>query len=231
MNEEITTYHGYDIAISQDDDAESPREWDNLGTMVCWHSRYDLGDEQPKECDPWDYMLATLDTILKDTHMPSLRDELEALLHRWWDGDDIPREEVEVEFDKHFVRLPLYLYDHSGITMSCAPFSCSWDSGQVGFIYAHRSKQHELGKGHTLEEVLKAEVEVYDQYLTGDVWCYRIEDKDGDTIDSCCGFYGEEDCMSEAKSAVDYQVEQDRLKHQARLKRLIKSKVPFEHRV
>jgi hypothetical protein len=31
-----------------------PREWGNLGTMVCWHRRYNLGDEQPK-CDPTEY--------------------------------------------------------------------------------------------------------------------------------------------------------------------------------
>ena len=34
------------------------------------------------------------------------------------------------------VILPLYLYDHSGITMNTCGFSCPWDSGQVGWIYA-----------------------------------------------------------------------------------------------
>ena len=29
------------------------------------------------------------------------------------------------------VILPLYLYDHSGITMNTCGFSCPWDSGQV----------------------------------------------------------------------------------------------------
>jgi len=35
-----------------------------------------------------------------------------------------------------YVILPLYLYDHGGITMSTGAFSCPWDSGQVGWIYA-----------------------------------------------------------------------------------------------
>jgi hypothetical protein len=26
----------------------SPRDFDNMGTMACWHRRYDLGDVQPK---------------------------------------------------------------------------------------------------------------------------------------------------------------------------------------
>ena len=33
------------------------------------------------------------------------------------------------------VVLPVYMLNHSGITISTNPFSCPWDSGQVGFIY------------------------------------------------------------------------------------------------
>ena len=37
-------YHGHTIKIYHDPDAESPREWSNLGTLICWHRRYRLGD-------------------------------------------------------------------------------------------------------------------------------------------------------------------------------------------
>ena len=37
-----------------------------------------------------------------------------------------------------YLMLPLYLYDHSGITMNTTGFSCPWDSGQVGWIYAFK---------------------------------------------------------------------------------------------
>lgn len=37
-------YKGYTIKIYHDEDAESPRDWDNLGEMVCFHRRYNLGD-------------------------------------------------------------------------------------------------------------------------------------------------------------------------------------------
>lgn len=33
------------VKLILDRDAESPRDWDNLGTMVCAHRRYTLGDE------------------------------------------------------------------------------------------------------------------------------------------------------------------------------------------
>ena len=46
-------YKGCTITISPDEFAESPRYDDNLGTMICCHGRYDLGDRsiQPNEVD------------------------------------------------------------------------------------------------------------------------------------------------------------------------------------
>ena len=36
----------YELKIEQDTDPMNPRtDWDNLGTMVCFHNRYDLGDK------------------------------------------------------------------------------------------------------------------------------------------------------------------------------------------
>ena len=32
-------YHGHTIKIFHDPDPESPREWSNLGTLICWHRR------------------------------------------------------------------------------------------------------------------------------------------------------------------------------------------------
>jgi hypothetical protein len=39
--------HGLTIKIYQDDcdENQNPRHWDNLGTMVCFHRRYELGDK------------------------------------------------------------------------------------------------------------------------------------------------------------------------------------------
>ena len=37
-------------------------------------------------------------------------------------------------FLKEYIALPVYLYDHGGITISTSPFSCPWDSGFFGII-------------------------------------------------------------------------------------------------
>ena len=72
-----------------------------------------------------------------------------------------------------YVILPLYLYDHSGITISTRPFSCEWDSGQVGFIYTTKEILKENGIDNILnldeiKDLLREETLDYDSYLRGD---------------------------------------------------------------
>ena len=113
---------------------------------------------------------------------------------------------------KDAIVLPLYLYDHSGITMSCAPFSCPWDSGQVGYVYATLARvRQEYGCKRITQAIrdkaiacLTQEVSTYDEFLTGQVYGYVVEDSDGEHIDSCWGFYGLEYCREEARGAAEY---------------------------
>lgn len=177
------------LKIVHDTDPESPREWCNLGTMVCWHNRYTLGDEQPRGT-ALDYLLN-----LASVHMPNI-DE---------DCDKLARLRVAKILEKHYIMRELYLYDHSGITMRTSAFGCPWDSGQVGFIYISREKAlKEFGwkvltakRRAQLESYLDNEVQTYDDYLTGNVYGYVVEEQDNTTgeweeTDSCWGFYGED---------------------------------------
>ncbi len=157
------------LTIYYDESAESPREWDNLGTMVCWHRRYALGDERTtKSPDAWAYYMVAADN-----------------------EEDVT--DVWEEVLKQYVILPLYLYDHSGITMNTTGFMCQWDSGQVGWIYCEKGKEglsDERIKGNLI-----AEVEVYDCYLRGEVFGYVLTELiDGQEyeVDSCWGFYGDD---------------------------------------
>jgi len=95
------------------------------------------------------------------------------------EGDFESWDDVRVSLVKVFgakVFLPLYLYEHSGITMNTIGFPCGWDSGQVGFIYAkpEESKNYSYEK---IVEILKSEVEEYSNYLKGEVYAYRILNK------------------------------------------------------
>ena len=118
--------------------------------------------------------------------------------------------------EKDIIVLPLYLYDHSGITIRTIPFSCGWDSGQVGYIYATREqilKEYGVKKvtskiREKVEKLLIAEVDTYDKYLTGEVFGFIIE-KNGEMEDDCSGFYDTpENIVKECKSIIDTYDEQ-----------------------
>jgi len=121
------------------------------------------------------------------------------------------------------VILPLYLYDHSGLTMNTVGYSCPWDSGQVGWIYAtYDDIRNEYGSLDIAraENMLRAEVEEYDYYLTGQCYGFKLYEGDNE-IESIWGFYGDmsdvsknikEYLPSECKNIVDileYQYETD----------------------
>ena len=108
--------------------------------------------------------------------------------------------------------LPIYMYDHSGITISTTPFSCPWDSGRVGFIYITKDKAREccMVKRVTKKtkawarECLLSSVKVYDQFLTNDIYGYTIKDKDTDEVlESCWGFYGLDEVIKESKEIAE----------------------------
>jgi hypothetical protein len=186
MMDERLTYHGIEYKIEQDSDYESPREWDNLGRMLCFHRRYKLGDED----------------LPYDASEYSNWEELKNQLVR----------------DGAVLVFSLYLYDHSGISISISsgyPYNDVWDAGQVGLIYVLREDLlREFGAKRVspkllkkAEEIIRTEVKIYDQCLTGDVWGYIVYDSDGEQYDSCWGFYGYDYCEKEAQGVIDSMLE------------------------
>lgn len=138
-----------------------------------------------------------------------------------WDGckyqfgdESMTRYEFEVmEQDKNLIWLPIYLYDHSGITINTTAYSCRWDSWQVGIIYCTKEKAvQEFGKKICTAKVrekalkcLEAEIKELDQYLCGEVYLVTVFDPQGKEIHSCAGYYGDADyCMSEGESFVKH---------------------------
>lgn len=97
------------LFIHLDEDAGNPREdFEEFTTMVYSHSRYILGDTKASNI------------------------ELYGNWNDWLRGQVLnPNGGPE-----NVVYLPLFLYDHGGLAMNTTGFPCTWDSGQVGWIYA-----------------------------------------------------------------------------------------------
>jgi hypothetical protein len=111
----------------------------------------------------------------------------------------------ELEADKELICLPIYIYDHSGITINTTGFSCMWDSGQIGVIYCTKKDAvKEFGKKVCTQEVrdkalkcLQGEISDLNAYVSGEVYGYRVLDPDGEEVTSCWGYYGDvDDCLS-----------------------------------
>jgi len=116
--------------------------------------------------------------------------------------------------------LPIYMYDHSGITINTTGYSCQFDSGQIGFIFTTQKKLDEMGLTinndeswpefvQRMEKYLVGEVETMDQYVSGEVYGFVIKDQYGNQTDSCWGFYGDD---PKVNGILDH-VDQDNIKN------------------
>lgn len=77
--------------------------------------------------------------------------------------------------------------------------------------------------------------ELFQQWASGEIFGYSIEDKEGNEIDSCGGFYGddhkESGLIEYATNAIDCHINHVRKAKFAKLKELIKARVPYIYRV
>jgi len=169
------------VVLEQYTEHADPREWTNVGVMVCGHRSYELGDVQVSEGAVDDYVtvrnyLIAEHDALAETIMPLYLFDHSGLSMRT---------------------------DPSGFR---AADSAGWDWGLVGFTFATPATIAECGTPPELvREALVQEVETYDAFLRGEVFAYLIEDADGTVLDSCGGYVGEPDyAMSEARAAVEY---------------------------
>lgn len=156
----------YRFEVLVDPDPQSPRENENLGTILYNHRRYVLGDDLIK--------------------FSSFEEYLESA--------NLSVEEV--------VSLPVYLLDHSGLTLSTTDFQDQWDSGCVGVIFTTFDK---IKKEYGVEEVdpdlmervgliLDNEVAEFNTYLNKEIYGFRLCEKNSTgewaEVESGWNFYG-----------------------------------------
>lgn len=169
---------GLAVEIHVDEDAQDPRGNDNTAVFALSHKRYLLADEDN-----------LTETLLEQ------------------DGTKGALEYLRAECGAVAAKV-VYGYDHGSLTCSTTPYSCQWDSGVLGFVFV-TAEAMDTGWGQgcwtqdNADACLDAEVEEYAQYLRGEVFGYVVLDNDGETLDSCWGFYGLPYAQEEARSAAD----------------------------
>lgn len=200
----------YTLKVMLDEYPGDPRRWSNVCTMVCWHREYELGD---------DHSFESPDEFMQHLY-------LDVIGKHWCDeheSDDWQDVYEELQKTDLVLIKQINLYDHSGITISTSsryPYNDPWDSYCIGFIYVTKKTVFKECGSITEEnwkdradEYLEGEVEIYDQYLRGDAYGFKLiktvtvqekcphcgevirEYEDEEEVDSCWGFYG--DCLEE----------------------------------
>jgi len=142
---------------------------------------------------------------------------------------------VEKWVDKNLFVLPIYVYEHGGITMSTGGFSCSWDSGQAGYIYSDKKRALALAGNKKMSKAVEARIYKAMKHhvaycaslCEGSVYGYTWEHG------GCGGFVVVEyradyDYMvDEAKREIDYHIASEHKKAIEKKKAEIKNHVPL----
>lgn len=212
----ITTTDGRKLrlVIEQDEFPEDPRSWDNIGTMLCCHRDYQLGDCNSN----------------KETE-----EQLAEICRKYGKSDEeidemTFTEEVQFILDQDNVcGLPLYITDHSGISMQTYRFD-AWDSSFVGLIFVEKDfylaqmclKDAKDWKSKA-KETLEGEVKTYSDFLEGNVYGWtlyeptvvirqsmdgkelsRTIDEEGEVVDSMVGFY--DPTLEDVEQYFDFEI-------------------------
>lgn len=180
-------YKGYKILIYQDDNPGNPRDWDNLGKMVCFHRNYKLGDKHDLSVDDLKETVKRKDVIALPLYL--------------------------LDHSGLWMRTVRFLEDPQGWDTSAVGYIFV-DFATIRKEYSVKRISRKLRR--KVEDVLEQEVQTYSQYLSGEVYGYSARNARGEVVDSCWGFYGDEgekDMVQEAQTAIDYAIQEEALQN------------------
>ena len=176
-------YKGYTISIVQDTDPTNPREFDNIGKMICFHRRYDLGDVhsyKSSDYSGWNDLMKTLKKDFKNDVVLRVYMLDHSGLSVNTTGFSCPWDSGQIGF---------IILDRKQL------YACTGIKRLTSKVKSELLLQ------------LKNEVEEYNSYLSGDAYGYKITDSNGEVVDSCYGYLGSDGILEEAKAVVDSYLE------------------------
>lgn len=208
-------YRGCQIAIIQDEDAESPDDWDSEDSfLVHFHRSFHIAKAD---------ILSEND--LCDIYQNAKTEKTKELKHDYW-------------------IFPVSAYIHSGVSLSlCDSFACDtggWDTSHVGAIFIRKKAEKKWRLSKNARQYAEGLLESWNNYLSGEVYLFKIAcEKDDSIFESCGGFNGSlhgqkngEDpyIVQEAKSSVDCMLDRKRKEHIKYLKEMIRNRVGLQYR-
>lgn len=150
---------------------------------------------QDMETDEYYYGLFMIDDstgekISGDTIADGFNNENEMLAYVY---GELSIRDCQILLDKYIAWLPLWLHDHSGLSMDCdTRFRGSWDDSNVGWIVTAITDGSDNTKNEA-ERIMRDEVKTYSDYLSGENYGYTLykeEHGEWKEIDRAFGFIG-----------------------------------------
>lgn len=227
---------GVPVKILYDDDPShaEPRDGDcNLGGMYTFHRSYEFGKgEQDRSHLDMDVFEAECPLCEREGYVPAYPGSAEPdsdgeVTCPACEGHQTITLDPETYFKREYgarVVLKLGLIDHSGLSMYIGGGAHvhdhgGWDSGTIGFIFDSAEGRKTCGvedwTDERLTEGLESEVNVYDQFLRGEVYGFIAGDEERDEHDSCWGFLGDIKYVKEEANTAAEGIARERAKEAA----------------
>lgn len=167
------------LVIKYDNDTESPREWSNLGYFITCDSRH----SSPDRHEDYEGIIRATGDIANsvESHMAWIKKEIKANCG-----------------DKVLAIYPVTKYEHGGIVYRLGTMH-GFDCSNNGFYIVTDKSLKASGyttkniKERGYEAIIKAEIDVYNKWVNGNVYWFELFDENGDSLDSCGGYYSLED--------------------------------------
>ena len=184
-----------------DQHATTPRECDNLGTILI----------APNKAR-W---IAGLDDIV-DTSIPFGKNP-----HKHW--ENLLREQLKLKKSDIAIAYPITKYEHGFISLSLG-YKSGWDYTISGFVYVTKEQvRKRFGVKRITKSIitlaescLQSELDMLTSWLNGDCYGWQIKEyaltDDGldweevDTLDSCWGYFDKEQALDDMKDMLNNQL-------------------------
>lgn len=210
MNTPIKEYirAGLIVKIYQDENMDSPQDWgDDALFLVANHRNFCVREKD------------ITDEVISEIFMPE--EDAETNLYA----------ERAKELKKQYHVFGLEAYIHSGVVLALSRegnfVDRQWDVSQLGAVFVKKTEARTRASAKKMAQGL---IETWNQYLSGDVYGFMIEDAEGNHLESCWGFYGMDAVEEGANESAEGEAKRIMLKHIVKKKAEIKNNVPLARR-
>ena len=193
-------YQGYKINIYQDDCTESPEDWgdDNL-FLVGYHRDFYV-----------------------DNHKKITKELARTIANNGIDEDGETSETAKDYMKKYHI-FGLEAYIHSGVSLALSHEGNfpdrQWDVSQLGLVFV--SKKEWRLRASARKAALGL-IETWNDYLSGAVYGYLIENPDGEESGGCWGFWGYDYEKSGLMEAAKGEIEEEEVENDVQKTKIAK---------